>query len=117
MESGCDQRIRRRVPRLGVPCVGRCFSFARNGFRRKLLRLNPAIRAGVEQVERENAAIQHLIVEGADVELGTQFLPCTFAKLEELELPDLVTNGNEDEPTTCLNVRVSGTFPRPCPFG
>jgi len=53
--------------------------------------LDPAIRAGVKQVERENATIQHLVVEGADVELCTQFLPSAFAKFDELELPDLVT--------------------------
>jgi len=55
--------------------------------------LNPAISAGVEQVEWENATLQHLVVEGTDVELCTQFLPSAFAKFDELELPDLVTKG------------------------
>src|SRR5271165_2651995 len=68
-------------------------SVAGNGFRRKLLCLNPAIRAVVEQVEREDAAIQHLVVEGADVELGTQFVPSAFAEFDELELSQLVTKG------------------------
>ena len=68
-------------------------SVACNGLRRKHLRLNPPISAGVEQVERQNAAIQHLVMEGPDVELWTQFLPSAFAELDELELPDLVTQG------------------------
>jgi hypothetical protein len=72
---------------------GHASSIACNGFRQELLRLNPAIRAGVEQVERENATIQHLVVERPDVKLWTQFLPSAFAKFDELELPDFVTKG------------------------
>jgi hypothetical protein len=36
------------------------------------LGLDPAIGAGVEQVQWEDAAAEHLIVEGADVELGPE---------------------------------------------
>jgi hypothetical protein len=45
--------------------------------------LNPAISAGVEQVERENATIQHLVVEGADVEFGAEFFLGAVAEFAE----------------------------------
>src|ERR1039457_53337 len=56
----------------------------------RLLRGNPAVGPGVEQVHRQGAAGEHLVVERAQVELRTQFLLCTIAKFAELELADLV---------------------------
>src|SRR5271170_7614960 len=74
-------------------CGGHASSIAYNRFPRTCLHLNPAVRARVEQVKRESAAVQHFVVEGAEVELCTQLLPRAFAQFDELELPDLVTQG------------------------
>src|SRR5580704_18106463 len=51
---------------------------------------NPLVRASLEQVEWQGPAIQHLVVEGANVELGPQFFPGAFAKLANLKLAQLV---------------------------
>ncbi len=54
---------------------------------------DPFVGAGVEQIEREGAAVEHLVVEFADVKLGAQFFPGTFAEFANLELPKFVAEG------------------------
>src|SRR4051794_25431620 len=53
-----------------------------------LLLRDPFVRARFEKIEWKASAIQHFIVEGTDVELGSQFFACAFAQLDELELAD-----------------------------
>ena len=49
--------------------------------------------AGVEHVERESAAAEDLVVEGADVEFGAELFLRALAELEDLELAELVGAG------------------------
>src|ERR1700675_3080951 len=51
-----------------------------------LLSRNPFVGAGLEKIERQRSPIDHRIVKGPDIELGSQFLSRTFAKFAELEL-------------------------------
>src|ERR1022692_349630 len=54
------------------------------------LRLNPAHRARLQQIERQNAAVQHLVVKQADIELRSQLRLCAVAQFAEFELTELV---------------------------
>jgi hypothetical protein len=56
------------------------------GFGPEFLPLNPAVGAGIQEVERQDSAAQHLVVEAADVEFRTQLLLRSVAKFAELEL-------------------------------
>ena len=49
---------------------------------RFLLR-DPFVGAGLEQVKRQGSAVEHLVVEGADVKLGAQFFLGAFAQFAE----------------------------------
>src|SRR5258708_12304675 len=51
---------------------------------------DPFVGAGVEQVEGQGSTIEHRIVEGAEVELGSQFFLGTVAEFAKLELAKLV---------------------------
>src|SRR4051812_14541614 len=51
---------------------------------------HPLICTGFEQVERQGAAVEDLVVEGADVELGSKFFFRAVTKLTDLELAQLV---------------------------
>ena len=62
-------------------------SIARHG---RDLSLNPAVDAGVEDVEREGAAGEDLVVKSFQVEPGPQLLFGAFAQLADLELAELV---------------------------
>jgi hypothetical protein len=62
----------------------------RHGRRAMLLCRDPLVRSRVQQVERQDASVKHLIVEGAQVETCPQFLLGSFAQLPEFELAELV---------------------------
>src|SRR5258707_11870547 len=51
-----------------------------------LLNGDPLGGAGVEHIERESAAAENFVVEGADVEPGAQLFLCALAELDDLEL-------------------------------
>ncbi len=51
---------------------------------------DPFIGAGLEQVERKGSAIEHLVVELANVEPGAQFLLRAFPEFADLELAQLI---------------------------
>src|ERR1035438_2526916 len=55
-----------------------------------LLRGDPAAGAVVQQVQRKNAPGEHLVVEGAQVEAGAEFLLRALPQLAEPELAQLV---------------------------
>src|ERR1700760_1668758 len=55
-----------------------------------LLALDPAVGASVQHVQRQNAAVQHFIVELLDVELISQFLTAALAQFDELQLAQFV---------------------------
>jgi len=40
---------------------------------------DPLVGAGFKEIQGETSAIEHFVVEGADIKLGTQFFPGTFA--------------------------------------
>jgi len=40
---------------------------------------DPLIGAGLKEIQGETSAIEHFVVESADIKLGTQFFPGTFA--------------------------------------
>ena len=52
---------------------------------------DPFIRAGLEKIEGKRSAVEHLVVEGADVELWSQLCSGAFAQFAELELAEFVT--------------------------
>src|SRR5579872_3567834 len=54
-----------------------------------LLPGDPVVDPLVEDVERQGAGAQHLVVELADVELRAELPPGALAQLEDLELADL----------------------------
>ena len=76
MNSRLDSRHwdSNRAPstRLGSARRGRVKSVDPRKIRCEFLRQNPAIRPGVQQVERKHTAIQHLVVKTTDVESGAQ---------------------------------------------
>jgi hypothetical protein len=57
----------------------------------RLLRLDPTVGLGVKEIEREDTAIQHLVVEGTQVKFGPQFLLGAFAEFAKRKLSELVT--------------------------
>src|SRR5258708_27701433 len=57
------------------------------------MRVNTRDGEGQEHDQGQGSAIQHLIVEGANVELGDQVSPGSFAELANLQLAKLVTKG------------------------
>jgi len=63
--------------------------FLRNSSLQLLLR-DPLLGAGLEHIKWQTAAIEHLIVKLAKIELWTQFFLCTFPEFTELELTDLI---------------------------
>src|SRR5208282_4462508 len=52
---------------------------------------DPRVDALPQYVEGQCASVQHLIVEGADVELRAQRFLCAIAEVENLQLSDLVS--------------------------
>ncbi len=51
---------------------------------------DPFVRAGFEKVEGEGSAVEHPVVEAAEIELGAQFPLGAVAQFAELELTNLV---------------------------
>jgi hypothetical protein len=51
---------------------------------------DPLLRAGFEEIERETSAVEHFVVEGANVKLGTQFFSSSLTEVQELGLAYLV---------------------------
>ncbi len=62
-------------------------------FLRSFSRCDPPVGAGIEQIERQSAAIEHLVVKFAEIELWTQFALGTLAKFAELQLAKFVAEG------------------------
>src|SRR5579871_545353 len=57
---------------------------------RTLLSLDPQVGACIQQVERQYPAIEHLVMEGAQIEARTECFPGAHAELAELQLSELV---------------------------
>jgi hypothetical protein len=55
-----------------------------------LLLGDPFIRTRFEKIERHAAAVEHLVVKGAEVKVLAECLPGAIAKFEKLKLTDLV---------------------------
>src|SRR6201999_3776915 len=46
---------------------------------------DPLVGTGIEKIEGQGAAIEHLVMEAANVELGTQFFLGPFAEFADLK--------------------------------
>src|SRR5271166_1508129 len=75
-----------------------------------LLLPNPAHGAGVQEVERQDAAAQHLVVELADVEFCAQFFFGAGAKFAELELAELIREGLRRPGDVAIRFGLDGGF-------
>src|SRR6202042_1824934 len=82
-ESSPSSRIPTEISSFCRPRADRSI---RRGLDPRFLILDPAIGARVQQVERQHAAVQHLIVKAADVEFRTQLLLGAVAQFAKLEL-------------------------------
>ena len=51
---------------------------------------DPFVGAGFEEVQRQRAAVQDFVVEGADIELRSQLLLGMVAEFANLELPEFL---------------------------
>src|SRR6266567_5436090 len=51
---------------------------------------DPFVSAGVEHIERQGAAVEHLVVELTEIEFGTQLVLSAIAQFAELELAEFV---------------------------
>src|SRR5581483_11373686 len=79
------------APGVGAAAEGNLVE--RCDLRQPLLLLNPTVCTRLEQIERQNAAVEHLVVEAADVEPLAQLLVGALAQLAEFELAELVGQG------------------------
>src|ERR1039458_6397526 len=86
--AGPYENTNARNSQKGLPGLGRLPAslLRRGGF---LLR-DPRIDAVAQHVQRQGAGVQHLIVEGAQVEVIAQSRLGPLAQLQDFELPDLV---------------------------
>jgi len=67
-----------------VLCCLRPQSIASGSLWSGFLLPDPKVDSRIEEIEWENTAVQHLVVEGTQVEFGAQFLLGSFTKLVEL---------------------------------
>ncbi len=69
---------------------------------------DPFIRARVEEIEGEGSAVEHLVVEAADVELGAQLFLGAVAEFAELELAELIAEGLGGPSDVAVRLRLDG---------
>src|SRR3984885_9828482 len=94
---------RRLSPRLGVsfrlrviltkkpPPLRQNVSRAQVSFRLlRLLFLNPLIGARLEQVQGKSPTVEHFVMEGSDIQLGSQLLLSSIPEFADFELAELV---------------------------